>query len=341
MNASSTPISAQIDLHEAAEEAAGVLLGHPQRVTRVTSHLSPYSSSFRIDEVAVSLASGQVIHVVRKDLAWEHMLAGARRVRGRHDHEPRLELEVYRQLLPLAPAGPPLLLAGTADSGSGPWLMLERIAGDQLRHVGAQSAWESAAAWVGAFHAAFATTPRTSVAQAAGVPRWSTKRLQLTFVTAAREIPRRASTRVAAAAIRAIKRAHPRAVQRLASQVPTLIHGHLYPSNVIVPRGAGAERVAVLDWETAAIGPGIIDLAALTEGAWTTEQRSALVSAYLRGRDGTVDPSVARRTGIDLACARLHLCLEMLAMPAEFEPPADHTADWLDIAVRLAGEVAR
>jgi hypothetical protein len=340
MNASTTPISAPIELHEAAAEAVDVLLGHGQRVTRVTSHLSAYSSSFRIEEVAVSLASGEVVHIVRKDLAWEHMLAGARRIRGRHDHDPRRELDVYRQLLPLAPAGPPRLLAGAADGVDGPWLMLERIAGDQLRHVGAQSAWETAAEWAGAFHAEFATTQRLGLAQALGLPRWSKKRLQLTFVTAAREIPRRASTRVAAAAIRAIKRAHPRAVQRLAAQAPTLIHGQLYPSNVIVPRAGGVGRAAVLDWETAAIGPGVIDLAALTEGSWTPEQRGALVSAYLRGRDGTVDASVARRTAIDLACARLHLCLEMLAMPLEFEPPDDHTADWLDIAVGIAGEVA-
>ncbi len=340
MNASTTPISAQVDLHEAATEAVGVLLGQRQRVTRVTSHLSAYSSSFRIDEVAVSLASGEVVHIVRKDLAWENMLSGARRIRGRHDHDPRLELEVYRRLLPLAPAGPPRLLAGDADGADGPWLMLERIAGDQLRHVGAQSAWETAARWAGAFHSEFATTQRIGVAQALGLPRWTKKRLQLTFVTAAREIPRRASTPVAAAAIRAIKRTHPRAVQRLAAQAPTLIHGQMYPSNVLVPRVGGAGRAAVLDWETAAIGPGVMDLAALTEGSWTPEQRSALVSAYLRGRDGTVDPAVARRTAIDLACARLHLCLEMLAMPLEFEPPADHTADWLDIAVRLAGEVS-
>lgn len=339
MSALTRSEATQFDLHRAAEAAVAELFRRPRRVTRVTSHLSPYSSSFRIEEVAVSLESGEVAHIVRKDLAWERMLPGARRIRSRHDHDPRVELDVYRRLLPLAPPGPPRLLAGDATAAGGPWLMLERITGEQLRHVGAQSAWESAARWTGALHTEFASTQRIATARAIGLPRWDSSRLQLSFVAAAREIPGRASTRVAAAAIRAIKRVHPRAVQRLAAQPPTLIHGQLYPSNVMVSR-TKPQRVAVLDWETAAIGPGVIDLAALTEGEWTPEQRAALAAAYLHGRDGGADPAAVRRTEIDLACARLHLCLELLAMPADFEPPIDHTADWLDIAVRLAAEVA-
>jgi thiamine kinase-like enzyme len=36
----------------------------------------------------------------------------------------------------------------------------------------------------------------------------------------------------------------------------------------------------VIDWETAAIGPGYIDLVSISAGQWTPEQRQAMWRAY-------------------------------------------------------------
>jgi hypothetical protein len=341
MSASTVSASTQLRLREAAETAVATLLSRRQRVAEVASELSPFSTSFRIEDVTASLESGQLVHLVRKDLSWETMLDGARSIRSSREHDPRREIDVYRELLPLAPAGPPRLLADSGTEGpDGLWLMLERIVGVQLRHVGEASAWAGAARWTGAFHAAFASPDRIAVAEALGLPRLVADRMHQTFVSAVREIHRRTSPPVAAAAVRAIARSHPRVVQRLAKQHPTLIHGQLYPSNIIVSIGAGRRRIAVLDWETAAIGPGVVDLAALVEGQWTAEQRTALIVAYLLGRDGAAVRSTIEHRTIVLECAPIHLCLDLLALPAEFDPPADQTADWLDLAVRLAGEVA-
>src|SRR5439155_24503813 len=43
---------------------------------------------------------------------------------------------------------------------------------------------------------------------------------------------------------------------------PTVIHGEFYSKTVLARR----QHLFMLDWESAAIGPGEIDLAALTEG---------------------------------------------------------------------------
>src|SRR5262249_12836466 len=39
-------------------------------------------------------------------------------------------------------------------------------------------------------------------------------------------------------------------------------------------------RICPVDWEIAALGPGLIDLTALTAGNWTREQKTKLVAPY-------------------------------------------------------------
>jgi aminoglycoside phosphotransferase (APT) family kinase protein len=38
--------------------------------------------------------------------------------------------------------------------------------------------------------------------------------------------------------------------------------------------------VCPVDWEMAAVGPGLVDLAALSAGGWTAPEREALALAY-------------------------------------------------------------
>jgi hypothetical protein len=101
--------------------------------------------------------------------------------------------------------------------------------------------------------------------------------------------------------------------RRWIAQLPrTLIHGELYASNVLV---SGA-RIAAVDWEMAAIGPGVIDLAALVTG-WDSDSRRRIVAAY-----GEVAQA-------DLAAARLQLALQWLGWAKQWDAPAEHRRDWL------------
>jgi hypothetical protein len=60
----------------------------------------------------------------------------------------------------------------------------------------------------------------------------------------------------------------------------TVIHGEFYASNVLIDDGIDGIRVCPVDWERAAIGPALIDLAALTGGNWTEEQKRDMVEEY-------------------------------------------------------------
>ena len=59
-----------------------------------------------------------------------------------------------------------------------------------------------------------------------------------------------------------------------------MIHGQFFGKNVMLRKRNPERRIAVIDWETAAIGPGAFDLVSLSAGNWTKEQRLALWRAY-------------------------------------------------------------
>lgn len=75
-----------------------------------------------------------------------------------------------------------------------------------------------------------------------------------------------------------IQRFEDEMVPRLMAEAPVLIHGELYPENVIVD----GDRMCVVDWQSAAIGPGVIDLASLTEGHWPTDVVRESQDVYVR-----------------------------------------------------------
>jgi hypothetical protein len=74
----------------------------------------------------------------------------------------------------------------------------------------------------------------------------------------------------------------------------------------------------------AAVGAGLVDLAALVTG-WTGEERAAILAAY-RGVDD-----------LALAACRLHLALQWLGWSTDWTPPPAHAYDWLG-EVREAAE---
>jgi aminoglycoside phosphotransferase (APT) family kinase protein len=118
----------------------------------------------------------------------------------------------------------------------------------------------------------------------------------------------------------------------------TAIHGEFYASNVLVaadsePSRLGRKsdaRVAPVDWELAASGPGLTDLAALVSG-WPDDDRRALAAAY------AAEPGVPEFTERDLDFARLQVAIQWLGWaPPEWEPPAGQRHDWLGEALALA-----
>jgi aminoglycoside phosphotransferase (APT) family kinase protein len=90
----------------------------------------------------------------------------------------------------------------------------------------------------------------------------------------------------------------------LLSSPPTIIHGEYYPHNVLVKHG----EIYPIDWESAAVAMGEIDLATLTE-AWDGEIARQCALEYRRSRwGGGLEDGFERR----FSAARLYLSFRWL-----------------------------
>jgi aminoglycoside phosphotransferase (APT) family kinase protein len=128
-----------------------------------------------------------------------------------------------------------------------------------------------------------------------------------------------------------------RALESFRRRPATVVHGDLFPSNVLVD----GCRVAVVDWELAGVGPALRDLATLVSGRWTNARRRALALAY-RTEAALVGPVEDLETfEADLDLARLHLALCWLGSAPQWVPPVEHRHDWFAEARHLAWRIER
>jgi aminoglycoside phosphotransferase (APT) family kinase protein len=129
-----------------------------------------------------------------------------------------------------------------------------------------------------------------------------------------------------------------RVVEHLMALPVTIIHGEFYASNVLVQERAREPlRVCPVDWEMAAVGPGLMDLAALIAGGWSEEEKRALALAYRKAlMPGDSWPPAPDAFLTALEYCRLHVAVQWLGWFGQRRPYSAHAQDWLGEALRLA-----
>lgn len=98
--------------------------------------------------------------------------------------------------------------------------------------------------------------------------------------------------------------------------------------------------MCAVDWEMAGLGPGLLDLAALSSG-WDEAHRRELALAYraaLRPRPGW-PPGEGELLAL-LDSASLCLAVQWLGWSPGWSPPPEHARDWLGEAALLAERLA-
>jgi hypothetical protein len=319
----------------------GRYFGAPRRITGLERRPSAYSTSFAIEELDVRLDDGTGLRLLFKDLSRQALLETARRVKPAFLYDPLREIETYRIVLEPNRLGTATCYGALVDRLAGRYgLFLEKVAGLELYQVGDFGTWQQVARWLAATHARFAgKTGR--FARAARLLRHDADFYRLWIRRARASWDRQPSPRQSGDMRRGAERLignYDRVVERLAALPATFIHGEFYASNVLVQRTEGGLRVCPVDWEMAAVGPGLIDLAALAAGGWTADEKTAMALAYRAALAQAGGPPPAREeellTALDYC--RLHLAVQWSGWSSGWSPPAEHAQDWLGEALGLA-----
>jgi phosphotransferase family enzyme len=321
------------ELRVELDRILGERMGAAGRVASLRRRSLADRSSFAIEELDVGLAGGSTLELVLKDVGCTGLSAAARRVRPPFLYDPLREIETYRTILvPEHVSSPGLFGAVVAPEHARLWLLLERVRGHVLWREGDLSVWARAAAWLARAHARLAPV----AAARAGAARLLRHDADLL-----REWPARAARfgRLEGPLAGLPSRYEP-VVEHLTSLPVTLLHGEFYPSNVMVRTGAGGRSVCPLDWELAGLGPGLLDLAALTAGRWTDGQRKTMALAYHAALPRSVRPAPDELLA-SLDLCRLHVAVQWLGWSEDWSAPADHQHDWLGEAAALAQRVLR
>lgn len=307
--------------------------GRGRGVAAIERRESVYRSSFALEELNVELDDGERLALIFKDLGERALSDTARRVKPSFLRDPRREVEVYVSLLGPADLGTARCFGAHVEPALGRyWLFLERVGAVRMFEVGERSTWEYVARWLAHAHQRLGSRmPGTGSLlryDAEFFTIWPRRALRSGDL----EEPVRRRLAEVAAGYGAV-------VDRLLSLPRTVIHGEFYASNVLVDDPKAPRRVCPVDWEQAAVGPGLIDVAAHAGGRWGRDDRAAIASAY---RDALPDeeapaPDTFER---DLELCRLHLAFQWLGWAERWTPPAEHVYDWAAEAVRLADELS-
>jgi thiamine kinase-like enzyme len=301
----------------------------------------PYSSSWWLEEITLGLDDKSRITLVFKDLVRETTGSAAGRVKPAFVTDPAREPWVYQNVLMEATLGPPSLWAAVTDFAvDRHWLFLERVNGVPLAEVGNRDAWCAAAEWLGRFHAT-ASVRRSLHGPLLRHSKAYHRRWLARAVSAAMENARASdAAREKLVRLRSLASAHERATEAVLSAASSLIHGEFYPSNVLIEQTGATFAVHPVDWEMTAVGPPLLDLAALMSGRWSADDRIAMATAYREGArsEGVRCPMLGELLASVAAC-RLLLAVQWLGWSAEWTAPADHQNNWLEEAELCAREV--
>jgi aminoglycoside phosphotransferase (APT) family kinase protein len=222
-------------------------------------------------------------------------MAGLRHQSYGHRGGLQYETEVYRRVLHSSLLPTAQFYGAHQEPETGDiWLFLKYLDGSLRLPKGPQpQSLVEAARWMGRFHAA--NEPRVSSQAVSFLSRYDFE-YYLGWARRTREYA--GELQPALPWLEPLCGRFEQCVEILLSAPQTIIHGEFYPHNILVSDGV----VYPIDWESAAIAAGEIDLAMLTEG-WNPDDVRRCEFEYQQARwNGATPQGFARR----LAAGRLY-----------------------------------
>jgi len=308
------------------EDGLSRLQERPIRIRRMRRQVLQTSSSFRTERLHLFLGGGQTLRVFLKDLNPEHLIEKARVLRGSDLAPSRRELQMYQTVLSPQRFGTLHLYASRWEPERGIyWLFLEDGGDALLLEFLEMRLWTAAARWAARFHAATRLLPpaQTDFLPQRDHPYYQNCADRIRLLLPAlppqeRELVGRGLA------------CYVRQIDWLCSLPRCVIHGQFFGKNILLPKGRSTPAVAVIDWETAALGPGTFDLVSLTFGKWTKDQRRAMQTAYLEQYQAETEERIDEaRFQQELAAVALYQSLEWLAWWGHHRSRSGHFASFM------------
>lgn len=329
------------DLHGTLQNALQQYFARQVRIAAFERRVSQYCSSYILEELDVTLDDGTRLELIFKDLSKAALLASAERIKPHFIYNPMREIDTYRKVLALHRLGTPTFYGAHVEPQRARyWLFIERVPPTLLWQMGEFAIWEETARWLAGMHSYLVRETEVRESQHIAhllsydrefYTRWMER--AEAYIGLGDSTPGGKSAK----AIRWLSARYAPVVERLLAMPVTVIHGEFYASNVLVDQALERLRVCPVDWEMAAVGPGLVDLAGLTSGGWTAEQKAAMALAYYRALPVEMQAARDEATFLaDLECCRLHQAVQWLGWSSGWKPVEEHAQDWLKEAVRCA-----
>jgi thiamine kinase-like enzyme len=316
--------------------------GAPRAIEELQRSAAWYRSSFVLEELEVKLDDGLRLHLLFKNVSLQGLSEAGRLGKPTFLPDPLREIETYRRILASHLPDAALCYGAVADAELGRyWLFLEKVQGGKLTNVGRLDTWKRVAEWLATMHTHLGRQLRLrDLAEASHLIRYDSDLYRL-WPRRAQAFLRQIEPAPPADALERFDRlvaGYDRVIERLLALPLTLIHGEFYPNNVLVQETADYFRVCPVDWEMAALGPGLLDLTALVAGEWTEAEKQAMALAYhnmLVSNNGWA-PAVEEFL-FALDCCRLHVACQWLGWSEQWTATRRRTQYWLAEAL-LVGE---
>lgn len=244
--------------------------GTQASIVDLRSAPSPSATSYAAQVVTARLSDETTLRMFLKDFGSSRLFkedAGSRRAR---------ELHVYRDLLGDAELGVPAYYGALWGEEHGRfWMVVELVDGVPVAECDFDS-WPAATAWLARMQGLYARDPGRFERSPLLI------RHDADFFASRVERAISSARRVSARATRRLQRilsGYDDFVALMATQPSTFVHGSYRPENVLVDEPSRPSRVCVVDWELAAIGAPLYDLARLCDG-FRGERLDRLLDSY-------------------------------------------------------------
>jgi aminoglycoside phosphotransferase (APT) family kinase protein len=303
-------------------------------VVSVQSRQSEFSSSYNCDIVTVQFADGTQTKVFLKDLSFSRIPKDQARERRER------ELRIYRDLVGGIDGQAHL---GTAkyygsiwdDEARRYWLMLEYVEGTEVRYCDF-AYWIGAIRWLGMMQRYFAQHSDLNDCDylVRHSPDFFISTLELAIHTVSQLPPSLAHR------LTEVLHAYNGLVRVMAKQPKTVVHGSYRPQNVLVNAGAEQLRFCPIDWELAAFGSPLYDVAVFADGFEGPMLHQLLDTYRVSAQEYGIAVLSADETAYVVDCFRLHKIVKSLGKPRDWKLQEETIARYVDRAENLAASCA-